>query len=166
MGAAEDESATGALGEVGVSGGAIFRWTESIASLPQPAPPPSPAHCASTMNTIGRLIANAAALWVASYLLQGIEYAGSWPGLVGVALVFGLVNTFIKPVLVVLSLPVQILTLGLFTFVINALLLMLTGWLATSLGIAFTVDGFVPALLGALIVSVVSGLLSVFLTED
>lgn len=118
------------------------------------------------MNTIGRLIANAAALWVASYLLVGIQYTGSWPGLLGVALVFGVVNTFLKPVLTVLSLPVQVLTLGLFTFVINALLLMLTGWLAGALGIAFVVDGFVAALLGALIVSVVSGLLSVFLTDD
>lgn len=118
------------------------------------------------MNTIGRLIANAAALWVASSLLAGIHFDGSWPGLVGVALVFGAVNTFIKPVLTVLSFPVQILTLGLFTFVINALLLMLTGWLASTLGLPFHVDGFVPALLGALIVSVVSGLLSVFLTEE
>ncbi len=118
------------------------------------------------MNIIGRLIANAAALWVASYLIVGINYQGSWPGLVGVALVFGVVNAFIKPVLVVLSLPVQVLTLGLFTFVINALLLMLTGWLSSSLGINFTVDGFLPALLGALVVSLVSGLLSVFLTDD
>jgi putative membrane protein len=118
------------------------------------------------MNIIGRLIANSAALWVASYLIVGIDYVGSWPGLVGVALVFGVVNAFIKPVLVVLSLPVQVLTLGLFTFVINALLLMLTGWLASSLGINFTVAGFLPALIGALIVSVVSGLLSVFLTDD
>jgi putative membrane protein len=118
------------------------------------------------MNTIGRLIANAAALWVASYLLAGIRYTGSWPGLLGVALVFGVVNAFIKPVLVVLSLPVQVLTLGLFTFVINALLLMLTGWVAGALGIAFVVDGFVAALLGALIVSLVSGLLSVLLVDD
>jgi len=118
------------------------------------------------MNTIGRLIANAAALWVASYLLSGIQYTGSWPGLLGVALVFGVVNALIKPVLTVLSLPVQVLTLGMFTFVINALLLMLTSWLASSLGIAFVVDGFVPALLGALIVSIVSGLLSVFLVDD
>ncbi len=118
------------------------------------------------MNTIGRLLANAAALWVASYLLSGIQYSGSWPGLLGVALVFGVVNALIKPVLTVLSLPVQVLTLGLFTFVINALLLMLTSWLASSLGIAFMVDGFVAALLGALIVSVVSGLLSIFLVDD
>ncbi len=118
------------------------------------------------MNAIGRLIANAAALWVAAYLLTGIDYTGSWPGLLGVALVFGVVNAFIKPVLTVLSLPVQVLTLGLFTFVLNALLLMLTSWLAGSLGIAFTVDGFISALLGSLIVSVVSGLLSVFLTDE
>lgn len=118
------------------------------------------------MTAIGRLIANAAALWVASYLLAGISYVGSWPGLLGVALVFGVVNTFIAPVLKVLSLPVQVLTLGLFTFVINALMLMLTGWLATRVGIQFTVDGFVPALLGSLIVSVVSGILSLLLTDD
>jgi putative membrane protein len=118
------------------------------------------------MNAIGRLIANAAALWVASYLIVGIHYEGSWPGLVGVALVFGVVNTFIKPVLTVLSLPVQVLTLGLFTFVLNALLLMLTGFVAGSLGIAFRVEGFLAALLGSLVVSVVSGLLSVFLTDD
>lgn len=118
------------------------------------------------MNAIGRLIANAAALWVASYLLAGISYAGSWPGLLGVALVFGVVNTFLAPVLKVLALPVQVLTLGLFTFVINALMLMLTGWLATRVGIPFTVDGFVPALLGSLIVSVVSGTLSLLLTDE
>lgn len=118
------------------------------------------------MNIIGRLIANAAALWVAAYLLAGIEYTGSWQGILAVALVFGLVNTFIKPILLVLSLPVQALTLGLFTFVINALLLMLTGWLAGELGISFVVDGFASALIGALIVSVVSGLISIFLVDD
>lgn len=118
------------------------------------------------MNAIGRLIANAAALWVADYLLAGISYEGSWPGLLGVALVFGVVNAFIAPVLKVLSLPVQVLTLGLFTFVLNALLLLLTSWLAQSLGIAFVVRGFVAALLGALIVSVVSGILSMLLTDD
>lgn len=118
------------------------------------------------MNAIGRLIANAAALWVASYLLAGISYEGSWPGLLGVALVFGVVNAFIAPVLKVLSLPVQVLTLGMFTFVLNAFLLMLTSWLAQSLGIAFQVHGFVAALLGALIVSIVSGVLSVMLTDE
>ncbi len=118
------------------------------------------------MNTIGRLLANAAALWVASYLIVGIDYVGEWPGILGVALVFGVVNAFIKPVLTVLSLPIQVLTLGLFTFVINALLLMLTGWLASSVGINFTVTGFWSALLGALVVSIVSGLLSVFLTDE
>ncbi len=118
------------------------------------------------MNAIGRLLANAAALWVASWLLAGISYSGSWPGMLGVALVFGVVNAFIAPALKVLSFPVQVLTLGLFTFVINALMLMLTGWLATRVGIDFTVTGFWSALLGSLIVSVVSGVLSVLLTDD
>lgn len=119
-----------------------------------------------SMNAIGRLIANAAALWVASTFVPGISHTGSWVGLVLVALVFGVINTLIKPILMVLSLPVQVLTLGMFTFVVNALLLMLTGWVAIRLGILFTVEGFVPALLGSLVVSVVSGLLSVFLTDD
>jgi putative membrane protein len=118
------------------------------------------------MNAIGRLLANAAALWVAAYLLAGIRYDGSWPGLLGVALVFGVVNAFIAPVLKLLALPVQLLTLGLFTFVLNALLLLLTSRIAQAVGLAFVVEGFVAALLGALIVSVVSGALSVLLTDD
>lgn len=118
------------------------------------------------MNVILRLLVNAAALWAAAALIQGIGYTGEWPGMVGLALIFGIVNTYIKPVLNFLSFPVQVLTVGLFSIVINAFLLMLTGWLASLFGIPFTVDGFIPALFGAIVVSIVSGLLNIMLEND
>lgn len=114
-----------------------------------------------------RLLINAAALWCAARFIDGISYAGRWPGLVALALVFGIVNTFIRPVLRFLSFPITIVTLGLFTLVINALMLMLTAWIAARLDIAFTVRGFVPALLGAIVVSVLSMILgAVLISKD
>ena len=77
-----------------------------------------------------RLLINAAALWVAIQLVDGIDHRGSWWSLLFVALVFGVLNASIRPLLKLLSLPVIILTLGLFIFVINALMLMLTGWVS------------------------------------
>src|SRR6187402_325811 len=72
-----------------------------------------------SMTTLLRLLINAVALWCAARFIDGISYSGSWPGLVGLALLFGIVNTFIKPVLRFFSFPVTILTLGLFLLVIN-----------------------------------------------
>jgi len=118
------------------------------------------------MSIIIRLLVNAVALWCAARFIDGISYRGSWPGLVGLSLVFGIVNAFIRPVLSFFSFPIQIVTLGLFTFVLNALMLMLTGWLAARFDIAFTVSGFVPALLGAIVVSIVSLLLGAVLSSD
>jgi putative membrane protein len=118
------------------------------------------------MSTILRLLINAAALWATARFVNGISYSGSWPGLLGLALVFGTVNTFIKPILSFFSFPITILTLGLFTLVINALMLMVTAWLAVRVGIAFTVDGFVPALIGALCVSLLSMVLGALLIGD
>lgn len=112
------------------------------------------------------LIINAAALWCAARFIDGISYTGTWPGLVGVALVFGVVNTFIRPVLRFFSFPIRILTLGLFTLVINALMLWLTANIAQRFDIAFTVRGFVPALLGAILVSILSMVLSTVLIRD
>lgn len=109
-----------------------------------------------------RLLINAAALWVAIQLVDGIEHRGSWWSLLFVALVFGLLNASIRPLLKLLSLPIIILTLGLFIFVINALMLMLTGWLSGLLDLGFYVAGFWDAFLGGLIISVVSFLLSLF----
>ena len=118
------------------------------------------------MTTILRVLINAAALWCAARFIEGISYSGRWPGLIGLALVFGFVNTFIRPVLRFLSFPITILTLGLFTLVINALMLLLTASIAMRLGIGFTVRGFVPALLGALCVSLLSIVLSGLLINE
>lgn len=118
------------------------------------------------MSILLRLAINAAALWATARFVDGISYSGSWPGLVGLALVFGIVNTFVRPVLKLFSFPITIITLGLFTFVINAFMLMLTAWLAAQLGIAFTVAGFVPALIGAVCVSLLSMVLNAVLVSD
>lgn len=115
------------------------------------------------MRILIRLLISAAALWVADLLIDGIQLdTDNWLGVVIVVLVFGLVNAFIRPVIKLLSLPVLILTLGLFTLVINAALLGLTAALTDALSI----DGFWAALLGALVVSVVSALLSFLVPDD
>jgi putative membrane protein len=118
------------------------------------------------MNFVIRLVVNAAALWLAARFVNGIHYTGGWQGLVGVAVVFGVINAFVRPVLSFLSMPIQFVTLGLFTLVLNALMLMLTGWAAERLSLGFAVAGFVPALLGAILVSVVSMVLSSLLTDE
>jgi putative membrane protein len=106
-----------------------------------------------------RILINAAALWVAASLVNGI-HAGGAGSILAVAVVFGFVNAFIRPLLKLLSCPIIFLTLGLFTLVLNALMLMLTAWVGTQLGIDFKVDRFWDAFLGALIVSIVSTVLS------
>jgi putative membrane protein len=110
-----------------------------------------------------RLLINAAALWVAIQLVDGIEHRGSWWSLLFVALVFGVLNASIRPLLKLLSLPIILLTLGLFIFVINALMLLMTGWVSGLLDLGFDVDGFWDAFFGGLIVSIVSLLLSMFM---
>jgi putative membrane protein len=116
------------------------------------------------VRLIIRVVINAVALWVAGYLLreQGLTVPQDAAGLLLVAIVFGLVNALIKPVVQLLSCPLTMLTLGLFTLVINALMLMLTGWLT---GGAVTTANFWVALLGAVIISVVSTILSWFLGD-
>jgi putative membrane protein len=83
-----------------------------------------------------------------------------------VALIFGLVNAVIRPILILLSLPLEIITLGLFIFVINAFMLLLTSWIAQGMGLGFRVDKFLPALFGALLISVVSFVLNRALTRN
>jgi len=115
-----------------------------------------------------RLLINALALLVAAWLLPGIHLGAAgrhpttndWITLLVVALIFGLVNAVIRPLVILLSLPLEILTLGLFTFVINALMLLLTSWIVQGMGFGFRIDGFLTALLGALVISVVSFVLS------
>jgi putative membrane protein len=116
------------------------------------------------MRFLIHILITAAALWVAAQIVSGIQYT-SLPGLLGVALVFGIVNAVIRPVLKILSLPVIILTLGLFTLIINAFMLWLTSALSGALGLGFHVSGFLAAFLGALVISIVSFVLSM-LTPD
>lgn len=109
-----------------------------------------------------RLLINAGALWAATSLVTGISFTGDTTRFFVVALIFGLLNALVRPILLLLSLPLLILTLGLFTFVLNALILMMLSGLSESLGLGFHVAGFFPAFVGALIVTVVSFLLSIF----
>lgn len=122
-------------------------------------------------NFVVKTIANAGALAVAIALLQDITLTGGSTGrkvltLILVALIFGLVNFFVKPILKLLTLPLFIVTLGLFTLVVNALMLMLTSWLADKFDLSFHVDGFWTAVLGGLIISIVSWALNVVLPDE
>ena len=122
-------------------------------------------------NFVVKTIANAGALAVAVWLLDKITLTGDSTGkkagtLIVVALIFGLVNFLVKPILKVLTFPLFILTLGLITLVVNALMLLLTSWLADKLDLSFHVDGFWTAVLGGLIISIVSWALHVVLPDN
>jgi len=110
-----------------------------------------------------RLVINAAAIYVAAFLVGGVTLdTANWLGVVAVAAVFGIVNAFLKPILKILGLPFILLTLGLFALVINAALFLLTARLTQAL----TIDGFGAAFWGSLVVSLVSFLLGLFLDKD
>lgn len=117
------------------------------------------------MKILVRLLINAAALWVAVRLVPGVSFSGDGVLLLVVALVFGVLNACVRPLLWLLTLPFLVLTLGLFTFVLNAMLLWMTSALSGALGLGFHVDGFGAAFLGALVVSAVSILLSMFMSQ-
>lgn len=116
------------------------------------------------MGFLVKLCVTALALLVAAWVVPGIDLAAArgsatsrqWLALLGVALIFGIVNAIVRPILFFLTFPITVLTLGLFIFVLNALMLLLTSWIAQGMDLGFRVDGFVPALLGSLIVSIVS----------
>lgn len=116
------------------------------------------------MDRVVQTLINAAALYVAVMLVPSLEFdfgaEGAWWKFLLVALIFGLVNTFLKPILRILTLPITLMTLGLFLLVINALLLMLTGAISAELNLGFTVGDFLAALLGSLVISIVGFLLS------
>ena len=124
-----------------------------------------------SMNLLVRLLVNAVALAVAAWLIPGITLdEGATNGdraltLAIVAVIFGLVNALIRPVVKLLSLPLIILTLGLITFVINAFMLLLTSWITDKLDVEFHVDGFWPALVGALVITLVGWALDAILPD-
>ncbi|HKK94387.1 MAG TPA: phage holin family protein [Longimicrobiales bacterium] len=109
-----------------------------------------------------RLFINALALSIAAWWVPGIRMSDGFLDVLWIALVFGLVNAILKPVLMLLSLPLLFVTLGLFTFVINAALLMLTAALVTE----FAVDGWGSAFIGSIAVSVVSLTLGLLAGDD
>jgi putative membrane protein len=113
-----------------------------------------------------RWLINAVALYAAAELVPGIVRTGDWTALALVALFFGVVNALLGPILKLLSCPLILLTLGVFTIVINAALLLLTSSLSNSLNLGFHVNGFWPAFLGALVISVVGFVLSIVLKDS
>jgi putative membrane protein len=118
-----------------------------------------------------RIVVNAVALAAAAWLFDGIEVGGADDGdraltLLVVALIFGLVNAFIAPVIKLVSLPFIILTLGLLLLVINALMLLLTSRIAEAFELDFTVDGFWSAVLGSIVISIVGAVLNGVLRDD
>jgi putative membrane protein len=120
------------------------------------------------LSLIVRLVVNAIALWVATVIITGVEIESASTQeqvvtLLLVAAIFAVINIVVRPVVKILSLPLYVLTLGLFTFVVNALMLLLTSWIADQLDVPFHVDGFWPAVLGGLVVSFVSWLLNLLL---
>ncbi len=115
-----------------------------------------------------QLAINAVALYVAIVILDGRginPQSDNWLSFIWLALIFGLVNSLIRPFLVVLGCPFIVLTLGLGILLINTLMFYLAGVIGSIFGVGFTVDGLIPALLGALIVSIVSMLLEKILRD-
>ncbi len=112
-----------------------------------------------------RLLINAIALYLAVVFVPGIRSEGSWVTFLAMAVIFGLVNALVRPILAFLSGLVILLTLGLFSLVINALMLWLAGYLGTALGLSFSVEGFVPAFLGALVISLVNWVLTLLVGD-
>ncbi len=112
------------------------------------------------MNRLIQVLINAAAIYVAVVIVPGLGFTGEWWKLLLVAAIFSLVNTFLRPVLRILTLPLTLITFGLFLLVINALMLLLTSAVSGELHLGFTVDSFLAALLGSIVISLVGLVLS------
>ena len=117
-------------------------------------------------NMLLRWVVNTIGLFLAVELVSGITFGGPWWKLAFVAAVFGVVNAYLRPLLKLLTCPLVLLTLGLFTIVINAIMLWLTGRLAGGFGLGFEVESFTSALLGALVVSGVSIAMAILTGEQ
>lgn len=125
------------------------------------------------LNFVIKTVINGIALWIAALLVDGITFgaerdtAAIIRTVLIVALIFGVLNTFVRPIAKAVSLPFIILTLGLFVFIINALMLQLTSWLADQLNLAFHVESFFwDAILGSLVITFVSMILGFFNPKD
>jgi putative membrane protein len=109
---------------------------------------------------------NAVALYVAVLIVPGIALRGAWTDVIWLALIFGLLNALLRPLLKFFTCPLIILTLGLFTILINTGMLLLTSRFGQALGFGLNVDGFWPAVLGSLVISLVSVVMSVILHDE
>jgi len=118
------------------------------------------------MKLILRILINAFAIWLTAMLLEGFNFSGSFLNLILVAIIFGLVNALVRPIVKLLTLPITLITLGLFTLVINMFMLMLTVWLSGSLSLTGGLfENFLVAFVAAIIISVISTVLSWFLPD-
>jgi putative membrane protein len=113
-----------------------------------------------------RWFVGAVALYAAVRLVPGLSYEGGWTTLAGMALIFGLVNAFVRPILSLLSCPLILLTMGIFLLVINGFMLLLASRLASVFGVPFYVEGFGSAFWGALVVGAASFLLNLFIRDE
>jgi putative membrane protein len=107
-----------------------------------------------------QILVNAGALYAADYLIDGIRFQGEWWKFLLVALAFSLLNTYLRPILRILTFPISLMTMGIFLLVINALMLLLTSAISEQLQLGFTVTDFGSAFLGAIVVALVGWLLS------
>ncbi len=116
------------------------------------------------MNTdrLLQILVNAGALYVAVYLLEGITFVEEWWKLLLVALAFSLLNTYLRPILRILTFPITMITMGIFLLVINAAMLLLTSAISDQLKLGFHVADFWSAFLGAIVVAIVGWILSIF----
>jgi len=122
------------------------------------------------MRLLLTVLTGAGGLAIAAWIFDGISIGGATRNdqlvtLLVVAAIFGVVNAFVRPIVAVLSIPFYILTLGLFFLVVNALMLMLTSWLAGLVRVPFHVDGFWTAVFGGLVISIVSAVIGLLLPE-
>ena len=117
-------------------------------------------------KTLIKWLINTIAIMLAIRFVPGITYTDSLWGILLVGIIFGLVNTLIRPFIKLLTLPLLILSLGLFTFIINAMMLSLTSWISGQFSLGFHVEGFKPAFWGALIISLVSMVLSCLMPSE
>jgi putative membrane protein len=111
------------------------------------------------------LLINGLGLYIAVQVVPGLRAEGSWVTFLTMALILGLVNALVRPVLTILAGPLILITLGLFSLVINALMLWLAGVIGSGLGLGFQVAGFVPAFWGALVLGVVNWTMTLLLGE-
>ncbi len=117
------------------------------------------------LGLLVRFGVNVAALWLAQLTVRGFSIDGAAALIFG-AIIFGIINAFIRPVVATFSCLLTVVTLGLFTLIINTAMLALTAWVAGKFGLAFHVRGFIAAFLGALVISIVSTILSRWAGEN